>query len=244
MSPQVACPECISLIKNMLKAKSAVLYHHSVLTAEITQQIASDLSVPAFSPEQAYLAGLVHDVGKLSVPDMTLEKKGSLDDREWETIRLHPVWGYQFVQNIEPLKVYAEIILCHHEVPSGKGYPFGRTDVPFEARLVSVADRVSALLDDRSYRRRITHFQYLSKEIASIVADHFPQGHSGIEKSLADILVRNIGKAECASPLVGCEKKRNRLLNCVVVDDAGMDDSSAKEMAGFAFLGATGTGGR
>lgn len=167
--------EGLILLQRSLHAKNIGVFQHSQLTANIAYYIA-DTSGVCFgcTPHQVFIAGLVHDVGKLSVPDAILEKKEGIGDREWEVIKRHPVWGFEFVTGtmFEP---YGEVVLCHHEHPDGGGYPSGLSGdkISLSIRLISFSDRIAALLDDRPYRRKIHSFQLLCKEVQKTVAEYF-----------------------------------------------------------------------
>lgn len=99
-------------------------------------------------------AGLLHDIGKIGVPDSILLKKTSLSPEEWEEIKRHPRTGYEIVTQIDFLQEAANIILLHHEHYDGGGYPMGLKgkDIPLPARIFAVADALDAMTTDRPYR--------------------------------------------------------------------------------------------
>jgi HD-GYP domain-containing protein (c-di-GMP phosphodiesterase class II) len=102
------------------------------------------------------LAGILHDIGKVGVPDSILLKDGPLTDEEWEQMRRHPEIGARILGSSE-LADIREWVLCSHEQPDGRGYPRGLAggEVPIEARIVSVADAYEAMTADRVYRPAI-----------------------------------------------------------------------------------------
>jgi ribonuclease P protein subunit RPR2 len=119
---------------------------------EIAKLIDSDL---AESPE-AEFGFLLHDVGKVAVPDAILHKPSALNRHEMEVMRLHPVTGHAIVSHIDFLEGKAnDIVLCHHERWDGGGYPQGRAGraIPRAARIFSVADTLDAITSDRPYRK-------------------------------------------------------------------------------------------
>jgi len=150
----------IKFIKKVLHAKSAQLYFHSVATAELAASII--MSCREFGVEygvsirEAYLGGLVHDIGKLYIPESILNKAEGLTSREWETIKLHPVWGKVLVEGTR-LEFLMPAITQHHEGGACVGYPFGLKNHQINplGKLIAVADSASALLEDRAYRRSI-----------------------------------------------------------------------------------------
>jgi HD-GYP domain-containing protein (c-di-GMP phosphodiesterase class II) len=106
--------------------------------------------------ERVRLAGVLHDVGRVALPDGVLSKPGPLTDDEWAWVRAHPAVGARMVETTE----YDDIrswILFHHERPDGHGYPEGRRegDVPLESAILSVADAYEAMTNERPYRRTL-----------------------------------------------------------------------------------------
>jgi HD-GYP domain-containing protein (c-di-GMP phosphodiesterase class II) len=97
---------------------------------------------------------LLHDIGKLGVPDAILQKNGALSDEEWALMRLHPIYAYQMLYPIEYLRPAIEIPYCHHEKWDGTGYPRGLKgeEIPLAARIFAVVDVFDALTSDRPYR--------------------------------------------------------------------------------------------
>jgi response regulator RpfG family c-di-GMP phosphodiesterase len=102
---------------------------------------------------------LLHDVGKIGIPDRILFKKGRLTAAEWEVMRQHPVIGYRMCMKVRSLqKAAQEIVLCHHEQWDGSGYPHGLRgeDIPLGARIFAVADALDAMTSDRPYRQALS----------------------------------------------------------------------------------------
>jgi 5'-deoxynucleotidase YfbR-like HD superfamily hydrolase len=98
---------------------------------------------------------LLHDVGKIGVPDAILLKPGKLDDREWETMRRHVQLGYEMLKHIEFLQPSLDVVLYHHERWDGKGYPhaIGGEQIPLFARIFALCDTYDAMTSDRPYRK-------------------------------------------------------------------------------------------
>jgi diguanylate cyclase (GGDEF)-like protein len=118
--------------------------------AEVT---ARELGLPPEVVERVRLAGILHDVGCVALPDHVLDKQGPLTDDEWAWVRSHPAVGARMIETTE----YEDIrswILFHHERPDGRGYPEGRgaDDVPIESAIVAVADAYEAMTSERPYR--------------------------------------------------------------------------------------------
>lgn len=165
--------EIVDVVLKTLYAKSAGLYNHSVMTGKLAHRIVIAGGLwEDYDPHEAHIAGLVHDVGKLFLPDAILLKPGPLTREERSVMELHPVWGGQFVQGT-PLERFKDVVLHHHESPDGTGYPLAKSQMSFEARLVQVADCLAALMDDRPYRREILHPHYLLQQIRGLVEKLF-----------------------------------------------------------------------
>ena len=100
------------------------------------------------------MAGLIHDIGKISVPAEILSKPSQLTDLEFGLIKMHPQTGYEVLEAIEFLWPVAQIVLQHHERMDGSGYPQGLSgdDIILEARILAVADVVEAMASHRPYR--------------------------------------------------------------------------------------------
>ncbi len=113
---------------------------------------------PAFCEEIRYSAAL-HDVGKMSVDQAVLHKRGRLDEREMAEMRRHALYGYEILSASDRLKMAAEIAWCHHEQWAGSGYPRGLRgeDIPLAARIVAIADCYDALRSERPYKPGFSH---------------------------------------------------------------------------------------
>ncbi|MBC7361813.1 MAG: HD-GYP domain-containing protein [Candidatus Aminicenantes bacterium] len=98
---------------------------------------------------------LLHDIGKIGIPERILQKKEPLSDKEMEIIKYHPLIGFAMIKEFSFLQEAAEIVLFHHERYDGSGYPFGLQgeEIPISARLFSLSDTLDAITSDRPYRR-------------------------------------------------------------------------------------------
>lgn len=128
---------------------------HSERVGLLTRLTAAELGVPAADLRVYEWAGLLHDVGKIGVPEQILTKPGKLTDEEFAIIKKHPEMGYEILQPIASLKNILDGVLYHHENPDGTGYPSGLAghDIPLVARVIHVVDVFDALSSNRSYRR-------------------------------------------------------------------------------------------
>ena len=131
----------------------------SSLIATIAIELARKLELPDAEVERVRVASLLHDIGKVGVPDEILEKPGPLSPDEWQSVVQHPRIGQEILNRVAAVKDAAAIILHHHERYSGHGYPHGLrgSDIPLGARIVAIADAYEAMLSDRPYRDAIGH---------------------------------------------------------------------------------------
>jgi PAS domain S-box-containing protein len=128
---------------------------HSQRVTELTTQLALAMSMNAQELVHVRRGALLHDIGKMGVPDRILLKPGPLTDDEWVIMRQHPTFAYQMLEPIRYLRPALEIPYCHHEKWDGTGYPRGlKADhIPLAARIFAVVDVWDALRSDRPYRR-------------------------------------------------------------------------------------------
>lgn len=131
---------------------------HSVQVAELSHRLAVAMKLPEPITQTVHLAGHLHDIGKIGVPDAILQKQGRPNEEEWESIRRHPEIGARILSPVEGFNLpggISDIVRAHHEKFDGSGYPYGLAgeEIPLGARIVAVADSLSALIQDRPYRR-------------------------------------------------------------------------------------------
>ena len=142
-----------------LEAKDPYTRGHSERVAAWSRRLAERLGLRADDVERIGQAALLHDIGKIGVPESVLRKPGPLDDDEWTVMRRHPVVGAQIVAPFEMLAGIDTLIRHHHERSDGSGYPDGLCgeSVPVGCRVIAVADVYDALTSDRPYRRAWSH---------------------------------------------------------------------------------------
>lgn len=147
--------EFVQLIARTLDAKDHYTAGHSLRVMNYAVQIARSLDLPKQEVEMLKQACLLHDIGKIGIPDGILNKRSPLNDKEREHIVRHPVVGRQILSTVADFQGILEIIQSHHERVDGKGYPQGlvREDIPLLARVLAVADTYDAISSERPYRR-------------------------------------------------------------------------------------------
>jgi putative nucleotidyltransferase with HDIG domain len=138
---------------------------HQMRTAKLARAIATHIGLPDDRVQAVFLSAVVHDIGKISIPQEFLSKPGKLNDLEMQLIRAHPRVSYQVLQGIEFPWPIADIVLQHHEHMDGSGYPEGLMgdDICLEARILCVADVVEAMSSHRPYRPKLGERQALKE---------------------------------------------------------------------------------
>lgn len=148
---------------DIVDAKSPFTGSHSQGVAALAEDTAAQLGLPLPTAVDVRRAGLLHDLGKLGVPNTVLDKPGRLDDREMEVIRRHPELTLRILDQVPTFASVAEMAACHHERLDGRGYFRGLAapDLAIGARIVAVADVFEALTADRPYRAAMSPEQAL-----------------------------------------------------------------------------------
>ena len=141
----------------VVDAKSSFTFQHSARVAGLAVYIAEQLGLPEANRVRLRRAGLLHDIGKLGVPNGILDKPGKLDPAEWAVIQRHPYWSEQILSRVPVFSEFARDAGAHHERIDGKGYHRGISgkQLTSDARILAVADRIDALSADRPYRGRL-----------------------------------------------------------------------------------------
>jgi HD-GYP domain-containing protein (c-di-GMP phosphodiesterase class II) len=128
---------------------------HSQRVVEMTLVLAKRLGISGRKLDHIRRGVLLHDIGKMAVPDSILLKKGNLSENEWEVVKMHPIHAKYLLENIPFLRPALDIPYSHHERWDGSGYPEGlsKEDIPLAARIFAVVDVWDALISDRPYRQ-------------------------------------------------------------------------------------------
>lgn len=145
----------IESLVTALEAKDEYTFGHSSQVSDIAVLIARQLGLPETEIFTIRVAALLHDVGKIGIPDRVLHKNDRLNDEEWELIKQHPLIGTKIVSGIPALEHVADIVKHHHARWDGKGYPENllEQEIPLGARIIAVADTFQAMTSDRPYRK-------------------------------------------------------------------------------------------
>lgn len=162
---QRAILQSLQGLANALEAKDPYTRGHSERVARMARRVAQACGLSEASAGVVAQAGLLHDLGKIGIPEAVLRKPGPLTEAEWELMRQHPVVGAQIVAPLEFFAEGAIIVRHHHERVDGSGYPdrLVGEDIPLGARIVAVADVYDALTSDRPYRARLPSAQAVAR---------------------------------------------------------------------------------
>ncbi|SDF76572.1 HD-GYP domain-containing protein [Sporomusa acidovorans] len=146
--------EIVEGLTAALDAKNSFMCGHSERVAELSLLLANGLGLPVQEQTRIHIGAHLHDIGKIGVPDIILNKPGKLTNREFAMIRKHPEIGNNIVSKIGVLHPVADIVRHHHERFDGKGYPDGLQGeaISLGARIVAVADAFDAMTSTRAYR--------------------------------------------------------------------------------------------
>ena len=148
--------DMVTSLAGAIDAKDPYTKGHSTSVSRYAEALARAVNLPEAEVERIKIGALLHDVGKIGIPESVLKKPGKLDDEEWEIMKQHPTIGAEKVlAPNEALRDLIPIVKYHHERLDGKGYPeqLKGNEIPLAARIVSVADAYHALVSDRPYRK-------------------------------------------------------------------------------------------
>lgn len=150
--------ETVLAFVRAVDAKDPYTADHSVRVSQYATAIAKQMGLREADVDRIRWAALLHDLGKLAIPEEILRKSSGLSEAEWELIRRHPIKSAEIVDGIESYRDYIPGIRQHHERPDGKGYPEGLRgdDLCLDARIIAVADAFEAMTSDRPYRGALT----------------------------------------------------------------------------------------
>ena len=174
-------------LASAIDAKDRYTHGHSTRVAMYSTQLAREAGKSEEECEEVYFAALLHDVGKIGIPDAIINKDGKLTDGEFDQIKLHPVYGNQILSSIRQSPYLSIGAHYHHERYDGRGYPDGLAgeDIPELARIIAVADSYDAMTSKRSYRDPIPQ-QKVREELVEGMGTQFDPTYAKIMLHLID----------------------------------------------------------
>ena len=171
-------------LTSAIDAKDSYTHGHSERVALLSRMLAEAAGLGSSVSDRVYLAGLIHDVGKIGVPERVLSKPGRLTDNEFELIKRHPEIGAKIVRGIRQMQDLVPGVLHHHERWDGRGYPrqLAGEEIPIFGRLIGLADAFDAMSSTRTYRSALNH-QIVLEEIRKCRGAQF-------DPELAEVFVK------------------------------------------------------
>ena len=186
--------EIIEAFAKIVDLKDSYTQGHSMRVAKYTKMLAQELGCDEGTTEKYYNIALMHDIGKVGIPDSVLNKQGKLTEEEYELIKSHTTRGYEVLKNISLMPEIAIGAEAHHERPDGKGYPNGWSgdEIPRVAQIIAVADCFDAMYSDRPYRKRMNFEKAVSiiKEVSG----------TQLTPDVVDAFLRLVDKGEFRAP--------------------------------------------
>lgn len=175
--------DTLSALTNAIDAKDSYTRGHSDRVTDLSVRLAMAAGLSTPEVERIRLGGMLHDIGKIGIPELVLNKPGRLDDNEYNIIKSHPVLGISILGDVKFLQDVVPVIKHHHERYDGKGYPdrLKGDEIPLLARIVSIVDTFDAMTTNRPYRKALTTEESL-REIDKCKGTQF-------DPELADIFI-------------------------------------------------------
>lgn len=186
--------EIIEAFAEVIDLKDSYTQGHSFRVATYTEMLARELGCDEETVENYHNIALLHDIGKIGVPDSVLNKPGKLTDDEFNLIKSHTTRSYDVLKSISLMPEIAVGAKSHHERPDGKGYPQGLSgdEIPFVAKIIAVADTFDAMYSNRPYRPRMNFDKVVSiiKEVSG----------TQLSPEVVDAFLRLVEKGEFRDP--------------------------------------------
>ncbi|QXM06842.1 HD-GYP domain-containing protein [Crassaminicella indica] len=155
----------INTIINMLKEKDDITKNHSIMVGVYAKKFGEKLGFSSDDLQELEYAGIVHDIGKIIIPDEILLKKSKLINNEYEIMKRHSLAGYKILKEMKAPRSLLPYVLYHHERIDGKGYPLGlrEREIPYKVRLFSICDAYEAMTGDRPYKVALSKQEALER---------------------------------------------------------------------------------
>jgi len=214
-----------------IEAKDQTTHDHLQRVRVYAIEVAKELGVKDDELEALHAAALLHDIGKLAVPEHIISKPGRLTPEEFEKMKIHPVVGAEILQRVRFPYPVVPIVRAHHEKWDGSGYPFGLkgTEIPIGARILSAVDYLDALASDRQYRRALPLDDVMERLSGEAGKSFDPRVVDILKKrylQLEKIAASQFGKEGNAQLSTGVKIERG------LAPAAGFEDASVKDLAG------------
>ncbi len=162
---ETAMAGVVEALTRLMEVHDSSTGHHSLKVSELLISMTQNLILSTAEAQMIALAGRLHDIGKISIPDSILHKPGKLTEEEWVIMRTHSAIGAEVVSSVPVLRPLASVIRAHHERWDGQGYPdkLAGEAIPFGARMIAVVDTYMAMTTDRPYQKACSHDQAMAE---------------------------------------------------------------------------------
>jgi len=215
-----------------LDLRDAYSGQHSMSVLWLVDQFAQYMSLPQYDLMRLKRAALVHDLGKIGIPEDILNKSEALSDADRASLQHHPVLSAEIISNVEALSDLAPIVRAHHERWDGRGYPDGLAgeQIPWEAQVLAICDAVHAMSGNRCYRTRLPEHEIRRELIRQRGKQFKPEF---VDLMLASLLIHEIYRAEETGVMVMKPEQIRRVLDETSVteaDDPLPDDDQQQDI--------------
>lgn len=185
--------DAIAALAAALESRDGTTGEHIMCAQNLTGEVAGALGLDPDTVQTTEYAAILHDVGKIGIPDAILNKPGRLDEHEWATMRLHPQMAVDILSRISGFERVSDAVLNHHERYDGGGYPLRSSgyEIPMEARIISVVDSYDAMINDRPYRKAMGEEEALEELAAGSGSQFDPEVVEALRKVLKEKRERN-----------------------------------------------------
>lgn len=191
----------------MVEARDPYTGGHLWRVSQFAMILAAKTGLPGAEVQRIAMAGFLHDLGKIGIPDAILGKPGRLTEEEYDVIKTHPRIGSRMLAGHPLASLVDAAVLMHHETPNGKGYPLGLTgkDIPIDASIIGVCDAFDAMTSTRPYRKGMSREQAL-RIIDNNLGEQFDEIHGRLLIELGDAgeLDHIIAHSDDGIPLLTC----------------------------------------
>jgi diguanylate cyclase (GGDEF)-like protein/putative nucleotidyltransferase with HDIG domain len=209
-----------------IDAKDHTTHNHLRRVRTYAVAIASELGLSALEMDALRAAALLHDIGKLAVPEHIINKPGRLTSEEFEKMKIHPIVGAEILERVAFPYPVAPIVRCHHEKWDGSGYPDGLKgeEIPVGARILAAVDCLDALATDRQYRKALPLAEAMKKVVS--------MSGSAFDPLVVDILSRRFIELEAMAQLPSVNETAPKLLDNLKVERGSAPDAGLQQSVG------------
>lgn len=197
--------ESLLTLASVIEARDVYTGGHTWRVSQYATLLAREIGLKKDEIFLSSLGGMIHDIGKVGVPDAILNKRGPLDEKEFEIIKNHPTIGNTIIEKHPLYDLVQMSVNEHHERLDGKGYPLALTELTIFGKIVSISDAFDAMTSDRSYRKG------MSKEQACILLSESTEIQ--FDKKLAELFI-SLCSAGNLDPVIGHAGENKRMLHC------------------------------